>query len=48
MKRWSFITRFKIELLLTFSGCRKVPGKMPEMINYQDPLFQKLTMQTTV
>ena len=30
MKRLSFITQFKIELLLPFSGCRKVPGKMPD------------------
>ena len=25
MKRLSFITQFKIEFLLPFSGCRKVP-----------------------
>ena len=29
MKRLSFITQFKIEFLLTFTGCRKVLGKMP-------------------
>ena len=29
-KRLSFITQFKIEFLLPFSGCRKVLGKMPE------------------
>ena len=29
MKRLSFITQFKIEFLLPFSGCRKVLGKMP-------------------
>ena len=28
MKRLSFITRFKIEFLLLFTGCRKVLGKM--------------------
>ena len=30
MKRLSFITQFKIEFLLPFTGCRKVLGKMPE------------------
>ena len=29
MKRLSFITQFKIDFLLPFSGCRKVLGKMP-------------------
>ena len=29
MKRLSFITRFKIEFLLSFTSCRKVLGKMP-------------------
>ena len=29
MKRLSFITQFKIEFLLLFTGCRKVLGKMP-------------------
>ena len=29
MKRLSFITQFKIEFLLPFTGCRKVLGKMP-------------------
>ena len=28
-KRLSFITQFKIEFLLPFTGCRKVLGKMP-------------------
>ena len=28
-KRLSFITQFKIEFLLLFTGCRKVLGKMP-------------------
>ena len=27
--RLSFITQFKIEFLLPFTGCRKVLGKMP-------------------
>ena len=27
-KRLSFITQFKIEFLLLFTGCRKVLGKM--------------------
>ena len=31
MKRLNFITQFKIEFLLLFTGCRKVPGKMPVM-----------------
>ena len=29
IKRLSFITQFKIEFLLPFTGCRKVLGKMP-------------------
>ena len=29
MKRLSFISQFKIESLLLFTNCRKVPGKMP-------------------
>ena len=29
--RLSFITQFKIEFLLSFTGCRKVLGKMPGM-----------------
>ena len=29
MKRLSFITQFKIEFLLPFTGYRKVLGKMP-------------------
>ena len=29
MKRYSFITQFKIEFLLPFTGCKKVLGKMP-------------------
>ena len=28
MKRLSFITQFKVEFLLPFTGCRKVLGKM--------------------
>ena len=28
--RLSFVTQLKIEFLLPFTGCRKVPGKMPE------------------
>ena len=31
MKRLSFITQFKIEVLLSFTGCRKVLGKMPDV-----------------
>ena len=31
MKRLSFITQFKIEFLLLFTGCRKVLGKIPVM-----------------
>ena len=30
MKRLSFITLFKIEILLPFTGCRKVLRKMPD------------------
>ena len=29
MKRLSLITQFKTEVLLPFTGCRKVLGKMP-------------------
>ena len=29
MKRLSFKTKFKMESLLPFTGCRKVLGKMP-------------------
>ena len=29
MKRLSFITQFRIEFLLPFTGCRKVLQKMP-------------------
>ena len=29
MKKLSFITQFKIEFLLPFTGCRKMLGKMP-------------------
>ena len=29
MKRFNFITLFKIEFLLPFTGCKKVLGKMP-------------------
>ena len=29
MKRMSFTAQFKIELLLPFTSCRKVLGKMP-------------------
>ena len=32
MKRLSFITPFKIEILLPFTGCRKMLGKMPVMM----------------
>ena len=30
MKRITFITQFKVEFLLPFKSCRKVPGKMPD------------------
>ena len=29
-KKFSFITQYKIEFLLPFTGCRKVLGKMPD------------------
>ena len=29
IKRISFITQFKTEFLILFTGCRKVLGKMP-------------------
>ena len=31
LERLSFITQFKIEFLLPFTGCRKVLGKMPDI-----------------
>ena len=31
MKRLSFITQFKNQFLLLFTGCRKVLGKMPDL-----------------
>ena len=34
MKRLSFITQFKIEFLLPFTGCRKVLGKMLDWVKY--------------
>ena len=30
MKRLSYITQFKIEFLLPFTGCRKVLGNVPD------------------
>ena len=32
MKRLSFITQFKIEFLLPFTGCKKLLGKMPDEV----------------
>ena len=32
MKRLSFITQFKMEFLLPFTGCRKVLGKMSDLV----------------
>ena len=37
MKRLSFITQFKVQFLLLFTGCRKVLGKMPSL---QSSLFK--------
>ena len=34
MKRLSFIVQFKIEFLLSFTSCRKVLGKMPDIYIY--------------
>ena len=31
LKGLSFITQFKIQILLPFTGCRKVLGKMPDI-----------------
>ena len=41
-KNMSFITQFKIEFLLPFTSCRKVLGKMPDMIreNYEYNSFK--------
>ena len=33
MKRLSFITQFRIEFLLPFTGCRKMLGKMPDYVS---------------
>ena len=45
LKKLSFITQFKIEFLLLFTGCRKVLGKMPGVITLKgDAKFKgKLT-----
>ena len=32
MKRLSFVTQFKIEFLLAFTGCGKLLGKMPAKV----------------
>ena len=37
MKRLSFITQFKIELLRLFTGCRNVLRKMPVVIAIKLP-----------
>ena len=37
MKKLSFITQFKIEYLLSFTVCRKVLGKMPELYRLKVP-----------
>ena len=37
MKRLSFITQFKIELLRLFTGCRNVLRKMPAVIAIKLP-----------
>ena len=34
MNRLSFITQFKIEFLLSFTGCRNVLGKMLDWVKY--------------
>ena len=33
MKRSSFITQFKIEFLLPFTGCTKALGKIPRFMD---------------
>ena len=40
MKRLSFITQFKIEFLLLFTGCRKVLGKMPYYVSKDQGFFR--------
>ena len=32
IKRLNFITQFKIEFLPPFAACRKVPGKMADLL----------------
>ena len=46
MKRLSFITQFKIEFLLLFTGWRQVLGKMPELLlsiswNWEEIIIEK-------
>ena len=36
MKRFSFITQFKIELLLSFTSCRKVLGKIHVSLSWNN------------
>ena len=31
MKRLTFITQFKVDFLLSFTSCKKVLGKMPDI-----------------
>ena len=41
-KRLNFITQFKNDFLLTFSGCRKVLGKMPDIQINKSPVYKHL------
>ena len=40
MKRLSFITQFKTEFLLPFTGCRKLIGKMPAFTTHRKTVCQ--------
>ena len=42
MKRLTFITQFKIELLLPFTGYRKVFRKMPAEVIFLNYLFSTM------
>ena len=45
--RLSFITQFKIEFLIPFTGCRKVLGKMP-VLGFLGPVIFQLSIFASV
>ena len=45
MKRLSFITQFKIEILILLTHCRKVLGKMPVNVRSVYQLQRQVTQK---